>query len=163
MKYSWQIERSQWAIQVGWVGQFTTQHHSPTHFQLAHFFILLVVDSHPEKFGFLCCIFCVLPGFFVLGHNPWGEEGWLHVLQMPGMKEAKTVVSIIFSADMKPPSCSDHIRLPAWFPVGWRCNKDLPGGWNLDSGDEEDCNEDDVNQWCWCWQQCNWGQFWQPW
>ena len=24
MKYSWQIQRSQWAIQVGWVGQFTT-------------------------------------------------------------------------------------------------------------------------------------------
>ena len=64
---------------------------------------------------------------------------------MPGMKEAKTVVSTIFFADMKPPSFSDHIRLPAWFPVGWRCNKDLPGGWNLDSGDEDDYNEDDVN------------------
>ena len=23
MKYSWQMQRSQWAIQVGWVGQFT--------------------------------------------------------------------------------------------------------------------------------------------
>ena len=64
---------------------------------------------------------------------------------MPGMKEAKTVVSIIFCADMKPPSFSDHIWLPAWFPAGWWCNKDLPGGWNLDSGDEDDYNEDDVN------------------
>ena len=116
----------------------------PHPFPAGSFFILLEVDSHPEKLGLLK--FFVLPGFFVAGHNPWGEEGRLHVLQMPGMKEANTVVSIIFCADMKPPSCSDHIRLPAWFPVGWRCNKDLPGGWNLDSGDEEDCNEDDVNQ-----------------
>ena len=26
MKYSWQIQRSQWAIQVGWVGQFTSKY-----------------------------------------------------------------------------------------------------------------------------------------
>ena len=24
MKYSWQIQRTKWAIQVGWVGQFTS-------------------------------------------------------------------------------------------------------------------------------------------
>ena len=30
MKYSWQIQRSQWAIQVGWVGQFTSWEWSPS-------------------------------------------------------------------------------------------------------------------------------------
>ena len=28
MKYSWQIQRTQWAIHVGWVGQFTRSTHA---------------------------------------------------------------------------------------------------------------------------------------